>query len=681
MLFKIAYRNTLRNIKDYLIYFVTITLAVCLFYVFNSIQDQQIILNLDNSQKEILEILSKLLITVSIVVAVVFAFLSIYSNQFILKRRKKEFGIYKTLGMNQYKISIILVFEVLFIGIASLIVGLTLGYFMSQFMGIITANLFDVDITKYKFVFSMSSFIKTIAFFFLIFTIVTIVNIIMISKQNIINLLKASKTTSDIKQTNKLYIKLAFIFSAIFLIVGTIITSVTKFNFLNPLTFVGIILIVISLIGLSYSFLNNYLLFKRANKSYYKNINSFTNRQLSSKSRSLFLTIFITSLLLLCTITIFTVSISYKTQLDTEVNKASPYDASIRTVASYQTDQTDEYIVDVLTNNGVKFEMFKDYSIYEIINIQTSPKFILDKYITKDLEKDITNISNTTQILRYSDYVELTRLLNIDTKPLINNEAIVLSNMNIAQNTIKNYVKNEKKAILDIFGKNFKYDINPNSYTNISIYNENISRVLLCYVIADENVEEIKTYLDTQTFKPRRDYAINFIYNKDDYKEIDKYMKFLIDEKIDFSDLSGLTKSQAKFIVAGETTIYIFIAMYLGIVFLITSGAFISIKSITDATDEKTRYLTISRIGVSKKSINISIFKQLLTIYLLPFIFSIIFSYLFIFLITNNLIIIKLSTVISIASIATLVILLFYLMYLYISYITSVYIIKKHITI
>ena len=38
MYFKIALGNVRRSIRDYGVYFLTLTFGVCLFYVFNSIQ-------------------------------------------------------------------------------------------------------------------------------------------------------------------------------------------------------------------------------------------------------------------------------------------------------------------------------------------------------------------------------------------------------------------------------------------------------------------------------------------------------------------------------------------------------------------------------------------------------------------------------------------------------------------
>ena len=154
MLFKLSLKNIGKSIKDYAIYFFTLILGVAIFYVFNAIDDQTVMMNVSSSTYEIIKLLVSILSGVSVFVSFILAFLIIYANRFLIKRRNKEFGIYLTLGMSKRKISLILFFETLMIGIASLIVGLVVGFLLSQLMSIVVANMFEADLTKFKFIFS-----------------------------------------------------------------------------------------------------------------------------------------------------------------------------------------------------------------------------------------------------------------------------------------------------------------------------------------------------------------------------------------------------------------------------------------------------------------------------------------------------------------------------------------------
>ena len=143
MFFKIAIHNVKRSLRDYAIYFLTLTFGVCLFYVFNSMDSQSATAALNSSQKEIIQMLTNVTGYVSIFISIILGFLMVYSNRFLMKRRKKELGIYMLLGMDKSKISHILITETLLIGLFSLGVGLAIGIFASQGLSAITASIFE----------------------------------------------------------------------------------------------------------------------------------------------------------------------------------------------------------------------------------------------------------------------------------------------------------------------------------------------------------------------------------------------------------------------------------------------------------------------------------------------------------------------------------------------------------
>ena len=132
MLCKLSLSNIKKSIKDYAIYFVTLVLGVCIFYIFNSVDSQTAMLSLESSKSEMIGLLTELLSYVSVFVSFILGFLIIYASRFLIKKRNKEFGIYMTLGMSKGKISRLLLIETFLIGVISLTVGLFLGVILSQ---------------------------------------------------------------------------------------------------------------------------------------------------------------------------------------------------------------------------------------------------------------------------------------------------------------------------------------------------------------------------------------------------------------------------------------------------------------------------------------------------------------------------------------------------------------------
>lgn len=199
MLFKLSLKNIKKSFKDYAIYFLTLILGVAIFYVFNSMDSQQAMLDISSSTREIIKLMLSLLAGVSVFVSFILGFLIVYANNFLIKRRKKEFGVYMTLGMGKGKISKILFIETLIIGIISLIVGLIIGIFASQLMSVVVAKMFEADMTGYKFVFSQAAMVKTIIYFGIMYLLVMIFNTVTISNYNLIDLLTASKKNEKVK--------------------------------------------------------------------------------------------------------------------------------------------------------------------------------------------------------------------------------------------------------------------------------------------------------------------------------------------------------------------------------------------------------------------------------------------------------------------------------------------------
>ena len=213
MLYKLSVSNIKKSFKDYAIYFITLIMGVCIFYIFNSMDSQTVMLELSSSQEEMIELLASLLSYVSVFVSVILGFLIIYASRFLIKKRNKEFGIYMTLGMSKRKISLLLLLETFLIGLISLGIGLLLGIALSQITSIFVANMFEVNMTKFSFNFSKSAMIKTIIYYGIIYLVVMIFNTIIINKNKLINLLQASKKQEKIKLKNPYVCIVLFILS------------------------------------------------------------------------------------------------------------------------------------------------------------------------------------------------------------------------------------------------------------------------------------------------------------------------------------------------------------------------------------------------------------------------------------------------------------------------------------
>ena len=222
---------------------------------------------------------------VSIFVAVVLGLLIVYANNFLINRRKKEFGIYMTLGMGRRQISKIVLIETIFVGIISLVVGLVLGIFASQFMSILVAKLFEADMTKFQFVFSKAACIKTCIYFAIMYVAVMIFNIFTVSKYKLINLLNANKRNEKIKIRNPILAIGVFILGGVILgyayYIVTVKTNTLKFekDMIKPILMgiAGTVAIFWSLSGFILTTI------QKMKGIYLKDTNMFILRQINNK--------------------------------------------------------------------------------------------------------------------------------------------------------------------------------------------------------------------------------------------------------------------------------------------------------------------------------------------------------------------------------------------------------------
>mgnify|MGYP000767739046 FL=1 len=223
MLTKLAFKNIGKSLRDYAIYFLTLVLGVSIFYMFNSIYAQQELMEI--TKVPVLETppIVAMLSVISVFVAVILGFLIVYANNFFIKRRKKELGVYMILGMEKSKISIVLILETVLIAIVALAVGLLLGILGSQFMSIFTANLFEADLTKYKFIFSFDAAVKSVEYFAIIFLIVILFNAVVLHKAKLIDLLYGEKKNETPKIKSTLVSVILFVVSVAMLAVAYIV--------------------------------------------------------------------------------------------------------------------------------------------------------------------------------------------------------------------------------------------------------------------------------------------------------------------------------------------------------------------------------------------------------------------------------------------------------------------------
>ena len=644
MLFKLSFENMKKSIKDYGIYFLTLVLGVAIFYMFNSLDSQQAMLEVSESTRSMIQLMILMLGMISVFVAIILGLLIVYANNFLINRRKKEFGIYMTLGMGKRQISKIILLETIFVGIVSLVVGIVIGVIGSQFMSILVAKLFEADMSDYTFVFSKEACIKTCIYFAVMYLAVMIFNTFTISRYKLINLLNANKKNEKVKIKNPIISVLVFIFAVCMLgyayyKVTAGANTIDTIDKLLPPVLMGVVSTVLIFWSLSGFILK---VLQMSKKIYLSGTNMFVLRQINNKINTTVISMSVICLMLFMTITVLSSSLSLRNTMQSEITEVTPVDINLYKTANLpekykrygvEVTTTEEQrqdsritIQETLKNNGFDMNLLKD--VVEIPVYATNDLVLGDFFGDKadEVKQEYKQISYDTaeQIVKISDYNKIAKLYGLEEYKLADDEYIVICDFD-SMTDLRNRVLNDDDGnVLTIGGKEYhsKYKECKEGYIVMSTSHTNTGIILVpdnCNLT--ENEKEQTLLAANYNAKTEEDAEkIESIFVENENSEL---MKNLIDKNI---ELNGFTKKQIIEASVGIATIVTFIAIYLGIIFLIASAAILALKQLTESSDNKQRYTILRKIGCDEKMINQALFRQIGIFFMMPLILAIIHS-------------------------------------------------------
>ena len=637
MLCKLSLKNIKKSIKDYAIYFFTLILGVAIFYVFNALGSQTVMMDVSSSTEELIELMMTMLSGVSVFVSFILGFLIIYASRFLMKRRNKEFGVYLTLGMSKRKISLILFFETLFIGIISLVVGLGIGIILSQLMSLVVANMFEADLTKFAFVFSSSSCIKTIIYFGIMYLFVMIFNTYSVSKCKLIDLLNGAKTSEKIKLKNPILCIIIFIISclvlgkAYHLVTVEFLTLQEAENILVP-----IVMGCVSTFFIFWSLSGLLLRIARSMKNfYYKGLNSFTLRQFSSKINTTVFSTTIICLMLFITICLLSACLTMKNSMNANIKELAPADFMFTTNMNmdkyYDSFRTYGYNDNKIKNshytvlemfNIFNYDITRDVKEYVEINTYATPDLTMNHTLGSKLDSVRTSFpflqyDTKESIIKISDYNKVARLYGNEEYSLKDDEYMIVADFK-SMVEIRNMALENGEAI-NLFGHTLKpkYNSCQDGFLEMSSNHINTGIIL----VSDNVINE--------------DYLVqNHLignYNTSDKNEIEEIENNInaLDKNPKANDYllpSGSTRLSIKEATTGLSAMVTFIGLYLGVIFLISSAAVLGLKELSESSDNKQRFRMLRKIGTDEKMINKALFRQIAIFFMLPLILALIHS-------------------------------------------------------
>ncbi|MEA4955094.1 MAG: ABC transporter permease [Pseudoflavonifractor sp.] len=331
MFYELAIRNVRRSFRDYAVYFLTLTLGVCLFYVFNALDGQSAMEFLRaGRQNGMVESIFRLVEVFSVFVAAVLAGLILYADRFMIRRRKRELGTYYLLGMPPGSVAKLLVGETLLIGIAALVSGIALGMLASWALDRLTLSMFlAVPDSLATFHLSMPAVGRTALYFGGIFLLVMLLTGVSVSRARLIDLIWGGRKNEE--QARRPLGESVVLFLLGCALLGAAYTLLLVRGLLR-VDWIFLLMLAMGTAGtfLLFRSLSGFLLrLTRGHPGYYRGLNMFVLRQWSSKVHTNCLSNTAVCLLLLLSIGVTACSVGLNDTISVTVGENAPYDLTV----------------------------------------------------------------------------------------------------------------------------------------------------------------------------------------------------------------------------------------------------------------------------------------------------------------------------------------------------------------
>ncbi len=610
---KLIMKNVRKNIRDYLIYFLTLMISVSVFYAFNSISDQPAFSEMGMTKTLLYDQLGILLSTLTVLIAVVLAFLIIYANQFLLKRRKKELGLYMVLGMKKGRISRIFAGETFCVGVIALVAGLCLGIALSQGISLVALKLFAVELSKFRLVFSVGAFQKTASCFSVIFLLVMTFNVWSVSSVQLIDLLTAGRKNETSQNRSRLLPVLLFLVS-----LACILSSGGMFyrNGILPsrenrsFQVAGILLAAGTFLFF-YSLSTVLVQVLRANSNVYlRGLNTFLVRQIGSKIRTnVFLMTIVCGLL---TVTICAVSVGVSTALAMNElsGSATPYDLNVLSNVSMDGDSSIlEYLASKDADLSGYAENMEQISIYEA-DFTYGSLFEGQNVELWPIDEGISD--SGVSVLAVSDFNRALKMQGKEPVALTENQYLLNCNYKGTFQYVEKALENH--ADLELAGISLQRasdTVLEETYFMTSVGNNDRGTMIVPDVVAHSLTKDVNVLL--VQYRPDAD--------------SDEVLQKMI--PIGLDDTHGYRYAEKNMMYDmfyGLNALISFLCCYIGLIFLLICAALLALKQLTETTDNIYRYGLLQKLGAKKKQIVRTLFIQTAIFFAAPLAVAGIFS-------------------------------------------------------
>lgn len=589
--YKLVLKNFVRNVKDYLIYFMTLVIAISLFYAFNAVVQSDALSSLSSDIISFMHSMGETFALLSRFISVLIGFMVLYVNRFLLRRRQKELGIYMLLGMKKQKISMIFVAETFLIGLLSLAAGLAVGMFLAQLLAIASLRVFGGQINDFSLSFSVQALGNTVLCFGIIYLFTMIFNVFTVSKVTLLELFTAERKNEELKSDKGILYTLSFVLGGICALAGAAAFRTQDIMPGKNRMLWGCILITAATLLIFYSAAAVFMRVARRNrKFYFRGINCFLVRQIGSRIRENFVSMSAVCLLLVVTIVLLTTGTSIAITMANLSKDFTPYDFTLEYEAGGGAFEKEPDVIRAAAEYEYPVDLEALIDTGFQIQMKSAPNLTYrDLFTGQDVTLwDIDNalLECTVQLLSISDYNKCLHAQGYPEMQIADDEFIVNCNYKGTYQYIKYFVDHTERVFIDGIPLVLKdKEIKKYVYEMTSVSNNDRGTLIVPDAVA-ENIQA--------------DYYVLMGFWKEgtDTDAANAALNTLVEHDLDHSPFGWTSKARIYSIYYLSLGLPVFILTYLGIIFLLICVALISVQQLTQMQDSSRRFRVLKNQGV-----------------------------------------------------------------------------------
>lgn len=585
---KLAISNIKKNGKTYIPYIITCICTIIMFYIMHSISINQGLDKVPGSAS------LKTILSFGTVVIAIFSFIFLfYTNSFLIKRRKKEIGLYNVLGLDKKHIAKVLLLENVFISIISLVIGLLGGIILNKLMFLLLLKMLSFKVVL-GFDIYPSTIGLTSTLFISIFLVNLLWNLFQIKKSKPIELLKGGQHGEKEPKT-----KIIMTIIGLIALISGYVIAVTVENPLQALSlfFVAVILVMTGTYLLFTAGSIALLKLLRKNKKFYyktKNFISVSTMMYRMKQNAVGLANI--CILSSAVLVVLSTTASLYVGMEDTLRYRYPRNVTICTedISAANIERIDSILNKDIKDNDIKMKNTFNYTYNTfVVSRINEDKFSFETASAYDSK---LNAIMTISLKDYNRMAESNTMLN-------NDELMIFSTSNT-------YGKDS----ITIGDKTFKVKEELNK---LPFIDKNELDIVSTYIIITNDIEDISSNMKKAA------YTIAFDMDSDkDMTSLSSNLREDFASNNIEASVDSVDENRESFLFMNGGLF--FLGIFLGTLFLMATVLIIYYKQISEGYDDKERFEIMQKVGMSKEEIRKTIRNQVLMVFFLPLICTII---------------------------------------------------------